>query len=178
MAADKVPQTLPSWMGIDDQRILLNAKSAAVFFGVTERTLLDWAKRGMPKESRGWYDIRAVMEWRGSTASHNKSEEMSAEARKLAAEAKFKEAKAEMATMDQFVMEGKYVEKAEVDRTWATVGIQLKANIMAWVRTLTPVLAHQDMRSIEKVMTGAVYDLLEQLSSKGRYQKKVAKKTK
>jgi phage terminase Nu1 subunit (DNA packaging protein) len=137
--------------------------------------MLEWVKRGCPKESRGWYDIKAVMEWRGSTTGP-KSKELSAEARKLAAEAKFKEAKASMAVMDQAVMEGKYIEKAEVDRTWATVGTQLKANIMAWVRTLTPQLAHQDMRSVEKVMTGAVYDLLEQISSKGRYRKKAVSK--
>jgi phage terminase Nu1 subunit (DNA packaging protein) len=167
---------LPSWIGIDEQRILLNSKMTAEFFGVTERALLEWVKRGCPKESRGWYDIKAVMEWRGSTTGP-KAAELSAEARKIAAEAKFKEAKAAMAVMDQAVMEGKYIEKAEVDRTWATVGTQLKANIMAWVRTLTPVLAHQDMRSVEKVMTGAVYDLLEQLSSKGHYQKARKKAT-
>lgn len=169
-------ESIPSWLEVDGQRILLNAKSTAEFFGVTERALLEWVKRGCPKESRGWYDIKAVMDWRGSTTGP-KAAELSAEARRILAEAKFKEAKAAMAAMDQAVMEGKYIEKAEVDRTWATVGTQLKANIMAWVRTLTPQLAHQDMRSVEKVMSGAVYDLLEQLSGQGKYQKKTSKKT-
>ena len=171
MASD----SLPTWMKLEEERIFFNAKMTAIFFEVSERALLEWVKRGCPKAGRGWYDIKAVMDWRGSTTGP-KATELSAEARKIAAEAKYKEAKAAMAAMDQAVMEGRYIEKAEVDRTWATVGTQLKANIMAWVRTLTPQLAHQDMRSVEKVMIEAVYDLLEQLSSKGRYQKKASKK--
>ena len=157
-------------------KFVYSGQDACEFFGVSREALSGWVKRGCPKESRGWYDIKAVMDWRGSTTGP-KAAEVSNEARKVAAEAKFKEAKAAMAVMDQAVMEGRYIEKAEVDRTWSTVGTQLKANIMAWVRTLTPQLAHQDMRSVEKVMTSAVYDLLEQLSSKGRYQKARKKST-
>lgn len=143
------------------------------FFGVSAQTLSDWERRGAPKEGYGKWDIKKLVEWKYG----NKTNEKSDEARKLAAEAKLKEAKAAMAAMDQAVMEGRYIEKAEVDRTWSTVGTQLKANIMAWVRTLTPQLAHQDMRSVEKAMTDAVYDLLEQLSSKGKYQKARKKST-
>ncbi|MDF2631423.1 MAG: hypothetical protein K0Q85_19 [Caproiciproducens sp.] len=159
------------WIQIEDTRLLLNSTATAEFFNISRKTLLMWERKGAPKEERGWWDIKKLMEWLGKGGS-SKNEAVSDEARKLAAEAKYKEAKAAMAEMDQAVMEGKYIEKSEVDRTWAIVGTQIKANIMAWVRTLTPTLAHQDMRSVEKVMTGAVYDLLEQLSSKGRFQKK------
>ena len=136
------------------------------FFNVTAQTLSNWVKKGCPQEAYGVYDLQKIILWK-----YGAENEKSAEARTRAAEAKLKEAKAEMATMDQAVMEGKYIEKAEVDRQWSTVGTQLKANIMGWVRTLTPQLAHQDMRCVEKVMVDAVYDLLEQLSSQGKYQK-------
>ncbi|MHC1758314.1 MAG: hypothetical protein AB9917_02150 [Negativicutes bacterium] len=143
------------------------------FFNISEVTLANWRKRGMPQEFRGTYDLQKIIRWKYGTDN-----DKSAEARTRAAEAKLKEAKAEMATMDQAVQEGKYIEKSEVDRQWSTVGTQLKANIMGWVRTLTPQLAHQDMRSVEKIMVGAVYDLLEQLSAKGKYEKSARRSTK
>ncbi len=134
------------------------------FFDVSAETLNNWEKRGAPKEGYGKWDVRKLVAWKYGTSG-----DFTPEARKLAAEARYREAKAAMAERDQAVMEGKYIEKAEVDRSWTAIGTQMKANILAWIRTLTPVLANQDMRTVEKVMTEATYDLLEQVSSKGKY---------
>ncbi|MGL5513276.1 MAG: hypothetical protein ACRDBM_08630, partial [Sporomusa sp.] len=152
---DTLPKDLENWW-------VRGTTDTADFFGVSAQTLSDWEKRGAPKEGYGKWDIRKLVDWKFRG-------EQSAEARRLVAEAKFKEAKANMAVMNQAVMEGKYIEKSEVDRSWTTIGTQMKANILAWVRILTPALANQDMRTVEKIMTEATYDLLEQVSSKGKY---------
>lgn len=151
-----------SALATSDKWWIRGTAETADFFCVSAQTLSDWEKRGAPKEGYGKWDIKKLVDWKYRS-------EQSPEARKLAAETKFKEAKAAMAVMDQAVMEGKYIEKAEVDRSWTTIGTQMKVNILAWIRTLTPLLANQDMRTVEKIMTEATYDLLEQVSSKGKY---------
>jgi phage terminase Nu1 subunit (DNA packaging protein) len=141
------------------------------FFGVSAETLSNWAKRGAPKEGYGKWDIKKLVEWQYGTGAGEKSPE----ARRLTADADYRAAKAEKEELQLAVLRGEYVSKEEVDKQWTAVGNQLKSNLLLWSRTMAPELVHLDMRSAEKVLTDAVYDLLEQLFSTSRYRKTAKK---
>jgi phage terminase Nu1 subunit (DNA packaging protein) len=155
----------------DDDTIIMSTALLAKTLGVTPQTVAQWHKAGMPKEKTGWWNLSTVLAWRGTT---NGITDISDEARKLKADADYREAKASKEAMDLAFRRGELISKEEVDRQWSQVGNQLKSNMLLWSRTMAPELAHLDMRSVEKVLTDAVYDLLEQLSSTSRYQKKKA----
>lgn len=175
MVTKKSSNNAPSWIKFEGDFFYLNSEMTAKYFNVTPRTLIDWAKRGAPKESRGWWDPQKLMEWLGKSAGDQ--EKPSDEARKLRADADYREHKAEKEEIVLAVLKGEYISKEEVDRQWSVVGNQLKNNMLLWSRTMAPELAHLDMRSVEKVLTDGVYDLLEQISSTSRYRKnKKAKK--
>lgn len=160
-----------SWLCIDGEEFYLNSTSAARFFAVTPKTLSAWAKRGAPKEERGWWDIKALMLWKYGLENI----EMSSEARKTLADAEFREIKVKKEQIALDLLEGRLIEREEVDKTWTVIGAQIKNNLLMWAKSLTPHLAHQDMRNVESTLTRSVYDLLEQLSGKGKYNSKKAK---
>jgi len=172
MAVQKKQSKKPEHL---DASFVYSTSDTCVFFGITRETLSAWSKKGAPKESRGSWDIKKLNDWLGHGAGGN-NEPISNEARKLKADADYRERKAEKEEISLAVLKGQYVSKEEVDRQWSVIGNQLKTNMLLWSRTMAPELAHLDMRSVEKVLTDAVYDLLEQLSSTSRYRK--AKKTK
>ncbi|CVK18473.1 hypothetical protein [Sporomusa sphaeroides] len=175
MATIKSSITVPSWIKFEGDFFYLNSEMTAKFFNVTPRTLIDWKKRGAPNEARGWWNIQKLNEWLGGLGAGSNAP-LSNEARKLKSDADYREMKAEKEKLQLGVLKGEYIPKEEVDRQWMVIGNQLKTNLLLWSRTIAPELAHLDMRSVEKVMTDAVHDLLEQLSSTSQYRK--AKKTK
>ena len=92
MSTRKTASKAPSWIRFTKDGFLLNSVVTADFFGVTTRTLSDWVKKGAPKEARGWWNPKELNEWLGKTDGQSK--EMSLEARKLKADAEYREEKA------------------------------------------------------------------------------------
>lgn len=174
MTTRKASGNVPSWIKFEGNFFYLNSEMTAKFFNITPRTLIDWKKRGAPSEMRGWWDIQKLTEWLGKSTSDKKA--LSDEARKLKADADYRILKAAKEEISLAVLKEEFISKEEVDRQWSVIGNQLKTNLLLWSKTMAPELAHLDMRSVEKSLTDAVYDLLEQLSSTSQYRKKKTKK--
>jgi len=152
----------------DSGDVLVTTAILAKILRTSAKSVAAWHKNGMPKAKTGWWDLGEVLAWRGIATSGS---DLSDEARKLRADADYRQHKAQKEEISLAVLREEYVLKTEVDKQWATVGNQLKNNLLLWARTLAPELAHLEMRSAEKVLTDAVYDLLEQLSSKSSWRK-------
>nr|UWD63249.1 MAG: Protein of unknown function (DUF1441) [Bacteriophage sp.] len=82
------------------------------FFSISRDTLSNWAKKGAPKVGRGKWDIRQLMLWR-----YEQQKNVSPEARKLEADARYRELKAEMTEIQRDILNGKYIASAEVYKT-------------------------------------------------------------
>ena len=48
-------------------KICVTTSALYEIFDVNESTLVRWAEKGCPKVQRGWWAIKDVLEWRGST---------------------------------------------------------------------------------------------------------------
>ena len=142
MITKKAKSDAPSWIKFEGESFCLNSEMTAKYFNVTPRTLIDWAKRGAPKESRGWWNPQKLMEWLGKSAGDQ--EKPSDEARKLKADADFRERKAAKEEIYLSVLKGEFISKEEMDRQWSVIGNQLKSNILLWTKTMAPELAHMD----------------------------------
>lgn len=78
------------------------------FFCISRKTLSAWEKKGAPKERRGEWNIKKLMEWKYQNSA------LSPEARKIVAEADLKEAKAAQEKIKLCLSEERYMDAQEV----------------------------------------------------------------
>lgn len=97
------------WLQSDG--VIAPAQAVALVFGVTVRTLNDWVKRGCPREKRGFYNIRSVMEWRYASSGTPES----LEKKKQIADIRYREARADMEEIRKATIIGEYVSVEEVE---------------------------------------------------------------
>lgn len=75
----------------EDTKFIYSTADTCDFFSISRDTLSSWAKKGAPKIGRGKWNIRELMLWR-----YEQQKNVSPEARKLEADARYRELKAEM----------------------------------------------------------------------------------
>lgn len=164
---------VPKWLRIADGQILLNTEKTGEFFGVTRETLSAWSKRGAPKEARGWWNIRELMMWLGkmpASGSDGTVGEVSAEARKLHADAEYRELKAAREKIALEALMGQLMHRNEVAAEWARRIAELKTSLMALARKIAGQMPDPDTRRVvESVIANEVRDYLEQYSRAGKY---------
>ena len=88
------------------------------FLGVSAVILNKWAKNGCPKSERGWWNVKAVLRWRGLSREGDSSEQTLV-SRKLEAEADYKHAKARQEELTLLKMMGELVPREMVQATLA-----------------------------------------------------------
>ena len=157
----------------NSDKFIYSTQDAAEFFGVHRDTMTDWANHGAPKEGRGKWNIKAVMEWRFKTDS--KSGEESAVVRKLKAEADLKEIKKQQEAIRLAVQEGKYISIEQTSRDLARLFTSLKNKLLAIghkvaveVNGLDPEVA----ALANGVIEDCICEALEQLAEGGVYGRK------
>ena len=126
---------------IKENQVIVKAQVCAMIFGVTVRTINDWARKGCPKVAKDTYNLRDVIEWR--YAAENKPESL--EAQKLKADVRYRESRADMEEMKRKVMIGKYVAvediKAELSDVFSQVQqtmLNIKAKVLQQLYTTYP----------------------------------------
>ena len=96
----------------EDTKFIYSTADTCDFFSISRDTLSSWAKKGAPKIGRGKWNIRELMLWR-----YEQQKNVSPEARKLEADARYPELKAEMTEIQRDILNGKYIASAEVYKT-------------------------------------------------------------
>ena len=137
------------------------------FFGVSAETLSSWSKRGAPKEGYGKWDIKKLMVWKNGTKTGK-----GIEARRLAAEAEYREAKAAQEMIKLAVAEGRYIPAGDVTADLKRLFVVLKKSLTAIghdVATELNTIDPDAALAAKKVVDDAVYSALSQLAQKGEY---------
>ena len=85
----------------------------AEIFGVTNKTLSEWEKKGCPKIQRGYWCPADVLKWRDSTAHETKEDPdtLPPAQRKLHWDAECKKAQTEAQQFKNAVLRGDYLDK-------------------------------------------------------------------
>lgn len=96
----------------EDTKFIYSTADTCDFFSISRDTLSSWAKKGAPKIGRGKWNIRELMLWR-----YEQQKNVSPEARKLEADARYRELKAEMTEIQRDILNGKYIASTEVYKT-------------------------------------------------------------
>lgn len=97
------------------------------FFNVSRETLSSWEKKGAPKEGRGKWDLKRLIEWKFGTGDDR---ELSLEARKLKADVRYRETKADVEEIKKLEKVGQYVSVEDVEENLAEVFSRIKQGLM------------------------------------------------
>lgn len=169
---------LPKWIKIENDEILLNTEKTAEFFGVSRMSLSDWSRKGAPKVKRGWWNIRELNEWLGKSPGSDGAGELSAEARKLQADADYRELKAAREKLALAALTEQLMPIEEISGEWSRRVAELKTALLSLSRKIAGQISDPETRSVvESVIAGEVYEFLEQYSRAGRYTPKTPKKS-
>jgi len=154
-----------------DGTFVHGTSDTCIFFGVSRETLSGWAKKGAPKEGRGSWDIKKLNEWLGKGASNGNSEQktISDEARKLKADADYRETKSEKEKIALDKIQGELIHIDDVQAEWASRILELKSGLRQLEKKIAPQIANQSIREVERVLRDEVYYLLESYSRDGAY---------
>ncbi|MCT8975507.1 hypothetical protein N4T77_02735 [Clostridium sp. CX1] len=161
-----------------DNKIVVSTKVLCEILDVSDRTLTDWKRQGLTQHSRGWWDLKHVLKWRGEiyNADSEVSKSVNLQQKKLEAEVAFKEAQSELTRLKTDIANGKYIQKEVVEAELARFFIVFKKSAMSLSRKLSaevgPYVEPIEARRIEKSLTEIINDALYQMSVDGVYSAK------
>lgn len=160
---------------IKDGCVLYSTARLTSFLGVNRKTLRDWVGKGMPEHARGWYDLEAVLKWRGyigpsRPVGENELETASLQEQKMLADVRYKEAQAELTEYKNAINAGQYIDREIVEAELSRFFVTLKTSMRSFPRRVGTRLASQmdpaDARNIEAELSETIDKALNQFVNK------------
>lgn len=105
--------------------LILSTKAMCAVLGVSAETLSKYVKQGCPKYATGWWDARQVVDWRLGNGKKGNAEQ-----RKLEAEVKYREIKAEMEEIKKMELTGRYVAVDDIEKRLAELFTRVKQGLI------------------------------------------------
>ena len=113
----------------EDRQILVNSAKVCDLFGVSDTMLKAWAKQGLQKEERGWWNLKTVITWRG--IARLEGGEASPAAKKLKADADEKYAKARQEEIKLQAMLGNLIDLTMVQAFMTSLFSRVRQMMLA-----------------------------------------------
>lgn len=152
------------------KQFIFGTQETCDFFAISRETLSTWEKKGAPKEGRGKWDLKKLVEWRFG-GGHKESPEV----RKLKAEADLKEAKARQEQIKLGVTEEEFIPVKTVTADLRRLFTILKRNLRSIGHDVATDLNSFDAEAAleaKKVVDNRIDEALEQMSRSGIYNGK------
>lgn len=159
------------------QQILISTKGLCSVLGVSKVTISKWAKQGMPKQGIGWWRLSEVIAWRASfssAGSGNEEQSKSLNARKLEADASYKEIKAEKEEILLAALKGQYIEKTAIVREWTERVLNLKKSLLLLPKLVANEFINVEISAQVQLKTEEyINEALSEYSRKGKYTPRI-----
>lgn len=169
----------------EDGRVLVTTNKLCSLLDITDKTLTNWKRSGCEQHSRGWWDLKEVLKWRGTIqvgedAASKKG--VNLQQKKLEWEVAYKEAQTENTRMKNDLAEGKYVEREFVEMELSRFFLVFKKSTTALTRKLGNMIGSYmqplEARRAENEIAETINDALEQMSVEGVYNVKKTRRKK
>lgn len=109
--------------------LLISSREILRVFSISNATRDLWAKQGCPKVERGWWKLSDVIRWRGIGNRLDRDEE-SDEAKKLRADAEYKDMKAKQEAVKLQEMLGNLVPIDMIQEEWAMTFTEIRQQLL------------------------------------------------
>lgn len=165
-----------------DDKLIISTGELVKLLDITDKTLTNWKRQGLTQHSRGWWDLKFVLKWRGLIYNSDSevSKSLNLQQKKLEVEVAFKEAQGELIRLKTDLANGKYLDKELVETELSRFFLIFKKSSMALARKLageiSPYVEPLEARKIEKGLSDTISEALDQMSVDGVYYAKKNKK--
>lgn len=126
------------------QGFVVSTQVVCDFFEISRKTLAQWEHKGAPKEGRGKWDLKKLVDWRYSGQN-----EESPAARKIKAEADLKEAKAAQEQIKLSMVKQEYLAVEVIQAETTRLLQNLKKSMLAVGHNVAAALASLDPDAAE-----------------------------
>lgn len=161
--------------------VILSTELTAEYFGVTKQTLANWANSGCPKHKYGYYDLKAVVDYRNKASglgnvpdNEQDVDSLPLQQQKLFYERSLKSEQAEGARLRNAILQGEYLERDVVVSELKKFAIILKRSLLGVGKKLSREVAAQvsagEARRFDQLITDTLNDALDQMSVDGVYK--------
>lgn len=169
------------WFDDDGNTVIACTALAAKYFGVTSQTLSNWVKDGCPKQSYGFFDLKAVSEYRQrvlvgtapAPADEKDIDKMSIGQLKEYHKLRLTTEQANAAELRNRIAQGDYLERGEVVSQLKTFLSVLKRSLQSLtavvVQQVSPYITSDDARALTGTLDETINGALEQMAVEGVY---------
>ena len=141
----------------------VNVRTLADFFHVDKRSIVNWCKSGMPKESRGVYDLKKCFDWwKENINSPVTNEEKEVRARYWLAKAEGEEIKIAR-------VKGELIKRDSVASEFAQRASDLKTTLRALKYRISGLLVGKSQEEIMQTLETEIDEMLRAFVREGRY---------
>jgi phage terminase Nu1 subunit (DNA packaging protein) len=166
---------ISKYVRMDGQKnILISTATLRSILGVSQMMISKWSAMGMPKRDRGWWCLAEVLAWRASGQYKDNPDadkkDLSLSARKLKAEADYKELKTEREKIMVAALKGEYINRDDIVQEWTRRVLNLKTALMAMPKQVSREFLDIDIRTkVEEKVKVFVVEMLNEYAKNGKY---------
>jgi len=158
-----------------DGDVLITTAVLAKVLETSPKSIAAWHKSGMPKVRTGWWSLHDVLVWRGI---NSKIGDLSDQARRLRADADYRESKAASEALKLAVEEGRFLPAEEISADLRHLFMVIKRSLMAMGHNVAVNLSGIDRdaaNEAKRIVDSTVYDVLTNFYQGLEYTKKKVK---
>ncbi len=150
----------------------------AFFFGVTNKTVCEWTKSGMPKESYGVYNLKKCFDWWAEEIDESGGD---SDPSLTAARLEGQQIKNDRERMKRDTEKGKLAVKSDVLTDWVKRLSELRQGLLSLPVRLPPLLEGKSPDEMRPIIKDVLYKMMESYARTGefmqaRHRKKIEKK--
>jgi phage terminase Nu1 subunit (DNA packaging protein) len=149
--------------------IILNTTETAAFFGVTTRSVQNWAKAGCPQRKRGHWNLKAVYDWWWEYIGQDRAEADIGDASINEAKRHYWWAKSKTEEIKNEQLIDRLITWEQIEKEWAGRVAVVAAGLTAMIDRLPPLLVGRDRREMRAIVKQEVLVLRKSYARKGKY---------
>lgn len=164
-------------------QVIVNSEYLAHFFDVTDRTIRQWAERGLPRIKRGQYDLKSAFDWWWLNIAQDRAVSEAGDDSMNEAKRLYWWEKAEGEKMKNKREAGQLIPREEIAVEWAARMAEVANGLQSLSMRLHPLISGKEQREVRSIVSVNVRQILENYSRTGRFcyqepKKRAAKKVK
>jgi hypothetical protein len=151
--------------------MIVTTTQIADIFGVSRKTVADWAKRGMPKHAYGKFDLSITIQWWADNMYRAEDDDTDIKDAKEA----YWIAKSRTETVKADLAEEKVMPIEDFKKAWAWRVSEVFSGILGWSMRLSPLLAKKTDKEIQSIIYNEAWALCDKFSRTGKFTPAVKK---
>lgn len=154
---------------MSEPEIILTTDQAAQFFGVTRKTLKQWADAGAPKVKRGRWNLKELFDWWWSEIASDRAAQQGGDESMNEAKRRYWWQKYEGERIKNERERGRLIARDDVAREWAWRVAEVANGLSAMAKRLPPLLEGKPQSAMLQIIEDEVWKMRDNFTRTGQF---------